>query len=64
MRATQLCGARDPEADTLVECDFLLGHDGPCSWALEREEMERECSVAELERQRRAARRSAARKAG
>jgi hypothetical protein len=38
---THLCGARDPEADTLVECDFPLGHDGPCSWALEREEMER-----------------------
>jgi hypothetical protein len=67
---TKLCGARDPEAtDEHVggdptECDFLRGHDGPHSWQLER--MEAECSLAELERERRqrAARRSRERKAG
>jgi len=65
---TRFCEEPDPEDDGLggdqVRCDFLRGHPGVHSFELER--MQLECSISELERERRAraARRSKERKAG
>jgi hypothetical protein len=39
----------EPEADELVECDLLLGHDGPHPWQIEREEERRARAVRAAE---------------
>jgi hypothetical protein len=42
MPVTQLCPTRDPEADLIVDCHFLIHHHGPHSWEIERLEAELE----------------------